>query len=255
MTLLELIYYFSLYSGMGFVLEFLFRSVVSRSLVYPGFLYGPYCPIYGVGLILMQLLLAPFQGNLFLFLLLAFFLTSFIEYVTGYLLEKLLGVRLWDYKDKLLNIQGRVALQFSLFWTLLAYLFVYRLHPIVVGLSQGVLESSLAPVLGFFLLVVFSVDTAMSVNKAIYIRQNISGLELLSREIEELKNGAGERLEQLRIDYEERLSRLLRSNRQLLIYSNPKFISKRFPGVMESLKEAREKLRKVHWFKEEKNDS
>ncbi len=251
MSLLEAVWYFSFYSALGFLLELAYRSLVARRIVYPGFLYGPWLPIYGFGLLAVLLALTPLKGNLPLFLAGAFFVTSALEYVTGAALERLLGVRLWDYRDKLLNIHGRVALEFSLAWTGLSYLFVYWIHPLVARAGRGMMESIWGQLGGLLLVIAFSADAALSLNQAIYLKKKISALELLRQEIEELRAEAEERLDALRLEYELRVKSLLDKNRKFLVYSNPKLISQRFPRVMESLREARERIRHVRIFKED----
>lgn len=53
-----------------------------------GFLAGPVCPIYGCGVSLIVLCLSPVQGNLLLLFVGSVLLTSLIEFVTGFVLEK-----------------------------------------------------------------------------------------------------------------------------------------------------------------------
>ena len=45
--------YFVIYSILGWVLESIFRSICEKKLINTGFLKGPFCPIYGVGAIIM----------------------------------------------------------------------------------------------------------------------------------------------------------------------------------------------------------
>ena len=43
------IYYFLFFSLLGWIIEALYRSAIDRRLINPGFLAGPYLPIYGFG--------------------------------------------------------------------------------------------------------------------------------------------------------------------------------------------------------------
>lgn len=243
MGLPELVWYFTVYAFMGFVLETAYRSLVVGKLVYPGFLYGPWLPIYGTGLLVVLLLLSPFKGNVWLFLVLAFLLTSALEYVTGWLLETLMGMRLWDYREMFLNLHGRISLSYSLGWTALSGVFVYFIHPLVSGRLGGFIGSPIGGVSASFLLAALSVDTALSVNRAIYIKSKMGLLELLRREIEELADAGGERLVALREEYEGRMHKLLSGNRHLLVYTRSKFMSGRFPQMAVALMEFRDRFR------------
>ena len=61
--------YFLVYSIAGWFMESVFRSISERKLINTGFLYGPFCPIYGCGAIIMLIFLKNLQEKtLILFL-------------------------------------------------------------------------------------------------------------------------------------------------------------------------------------------
>lgn len=256
----QLFFYFIFYSFLGFILETIYRSIVSRRLVYPGFLYGPYCPIYGFGLITLLLLLVPIKGITWVFIPAAFIIISLLEYVTGYLLEKLLDLRLWDYSSNFLNINGRISLKFSIYWTILAYVFIHFIHPVFQRIP-GILEDiGILGMLKYLIIPLMFLDLLFTVNKAIYTRKKISALDLILNEIEGLKDNAEDRIEALmdnaedriealKQDYEELLARLMKVNRNLFIYG---ISSRKFPKVIKTIREAGKNLKIYKWFKEDK---
>ena len=63
----DLFLYFIFYSFLGWVMETCYCSVCERRLVPRGFLYGPICPFYGAGVLLMILFFTPLKRNLVLF--------------------------------------------------------------------------------------------------------------------------------------------------------------------------------------------
>ena len=67
----SLFLYFILYSFLGWVMETCYCSIVEQRLVARGFLYGPICPIYGGGVVLMILFFTPLKQNLVLFYVVA----------------------------------------------------------------------------------------------------------------------------------------------------------------------------------------
>ena len=75
--------YFIIYSILGWILESVFRSICERKLINTGFLKGPFCPIYGVGALIMILLLSRFENNIILLFVISFFTLTFWEYVVG----------------------------------------------------------------------------------------------------------------------------------------------------------------------------
>ncbi|MFA5468990.1 MAG: putative ABC transporter permease, partial [Sphaerochaetaceae bacterium] len=87
--------WFFFYSVIGWIYETILCSVAQKRFINRGFFNGPYCPIYGFGALLNILLLSEIK-NLFLLFLAAFLLTTILEYVSSWGLEKLFHARWWD---------------------------------------------------------------------------------------------------------------------------------------------------------------
>lgn len=126
--------YFIAYSFLGWCVETTYCCISERRWVARGFLYGPICPIYGVGVLLMILFFAPLSGNLVVFYGTATVVMSAWEYLVGWFLETTTHIKYWDYSDKPFNIKGRVCLQISLCWGVLSYITIFCIHPHVASL-------------------------------------------------------------------------------------------------------------------------
>lgn len=125
---------FAVYSFGGWLIEVAYRSLTQRRWVNPGFLRGPFVPLYGFGAALVVALQAPLAGLHPLPQMLAYGLVlTALEYLVGMLLERVLHLRLWDYSRDPLNLRGRVSLPFSAAWAALAYAFARLLHPHVAA--------------------------------------------------------------------------------------------------------------------------
>ncbi|MDD3218755.1 MAG: putative ABC transporter permease [Lachnospiraceae bacterium] len=111
----------------GWCMEVLFRSIVHHQLTIPGFLLGPYCPIYGMGMLLVMFLCDPKHKVTSYFKIVI--LTSLLEYVISFISENLFGRLLWDYSGLPLSIGTRVSLVFSLAWGLLGMGFLLLVEP------------------------------------------------------------------------------------------------------------------------------
>jgi len=114
--ILDLLFYFFLYSIIGWILESVYKSVLDKKMINSGFLYGPYCPIYGFGAVIMLLFLNKFENNIFLLFLTAFIILTIWEYIVGIFLEKVYHTKYWDYSTYRFNIKGRVCLLNSFYW-------------------------------------------------------------------------------------------------------------------------------------------
>lgn len=122
----------------GWIIELFFRHFTNpeKRWINPGFCTGPYLPIYGLGLIVLYLIVSlessftisnQLLSNLLLIVLITISLTA-IEYIAGIICLKVTKVRLWDYSNEFGNIQGIICPKFSLFWTLLGAIYCLFLH-------------------------------------------------------------------------------------------------------------------------------
>lgn len=114
----QIILLFFIYSFIGWLWETVYCSLKAKKFVYRGFLVGPYCPIYGFGVLSVLYFVEPFENNLLVLYVGSAVLVTILEYVTSYGLEKLFHASWWDYHDVPFNLNGRVALPVSLFWGL-----------------------------------------------------------------------------------------------------------------------------------------
>ena len=124
--------YFIIYSIVGYIIETLFGLFTKGMLESrKGFLYGPFCPIYGVGAVAMILGLQCFKKNNYTLFFGGFLVGSIVEYIISYLGEVIFKVNWWDYSNNFLNINGRICFTFSLFWGLLALYLIRHFNPII----------------------------------------------------------------------------------------------------------------------------
>ena len=129
-------YYFSLfiiYSFIGWIMEVVWNLFTDKKLVNRGFLIGPYCPIYGVGCLLLILLLGKFKSDPVILFFMSIIVCSILEYSTSYIMEKLFKARWWDYSEYKLNLNGRICAATMIPFGILGVLVVYYLNPFVSG--------------------------------------------------------------------------------------------------------------------------
>lgn len=146
LILREFAWIFLIYGFVGWCTEVIFAAVNSGKFVNRGFLNGPICPIYGFGILAVVRLLKPFGNNILLLFVGSVLITSGLEYITGFLLEKLFHQKWWDYSDVPFNIQGYICLKFSLLWGLACMFIVEIIHPLVIKFIH-LLPSTLSTIL------------------------------------------------------------------------------------------------------------
>ncbi len=120
--------FFAIYCFFGWVFESIYVSIEYRKPVNRGFLYGPVIPIYGFGAVTIVFFTAPFKDNSFLTFLSGMLAATALEYVTGYVMEKMFGVRYWDYTYEPLNLNGYICLGCSLMWGMFSVLVTNYIH-------------------------------------------------------------------------------------------------------------------------------
>lgn len=122
---------FILYSFCGFLLEVAFARVIhSPKQDRKCLILLPLCPVYGLGALMILWLSDALDAGLLGVMAIGFLSASLAEYLMGAFYERVLGVQFWDYAQMPLNLDGRVCLLFSLFWTVLALVLVYWAAPL-----------------------------------------------------------------------------------------------------------------------------
>lgn len=160
------ILFFFIYAVIGWILETIYCVYELGYFTKRGFLFGPLCPIYGYGAVILLLFLQPVKDNAFKLFFTAAIVFTIFEYLVGYGLESLFLMNFWDYTGQFLNINGRVTLAFCAIWGLFAIVFINYLHPLVekfVNWVIGKIPSAIPATIVKALVVIFIVDTVLSV--------------------------------------------------------------------------------------------
>lgn len=152
MNFKELILYFFIYAFLGWCTEVSFATLKTGKFVNRGFLNGPICSIYGFGMILVLLLLNPLRNKLFLLFIFSILVATFLEFVTGFVLEKFFHRKWWDYSNEPFNIKGYICLRFSIIWGLCCVFVISIIHPLIEKLVHF-----LPNVVSIILIVIFIV--------------------------------------------------------------------------------------------------
>lgn len=162
---------FIIYSIIGWIIEVLATFKDNKCFVNRGFLIGPYCPIYGVCAILMLLFL-PRLDNIFALFVLATLISSIVEYMTSYVMEKLFKARWWDYSNRLFNINGRICLKFCLAFGLCGVILLKYLNPCIAN-YLNLIPVSMINILFYLFLLIFIIDVIISFNVVMKIKDTL----------------------------------------------------------------------------------
>lgn len=177
-TLLTLCFLFFVGSCIGWCIEVVFRRIfTAKKWINPGFLTGPYLPLYGFGVVGMYLLCLipidtgmPWLNALITIAIIGVTMTV-IEYLAGLIFIKGMRVKLWDYSNRWGNIQGIICPLFSFLWLAVGVLYYFVIDPFVISWVEWFVSNMpFAFVVGFFF-GVFTIDFSHSINLTVKIRK------------------------------------------------------------------------------------
>lgn len=130
----QLLWLYMIYSFVGWCGEVVLAAVKRHRFVNRGAVSGPVCPVYGVGAVAVAIFLPELRGNLFFLFLGGMVLNTFVEYVTGRLMEMALHKKWWDYSEERFNLGGYICLKTSMIWGLCSVLMILFLNPLFLKL-------------------------------------------------------------------------------------------------------------------------
>lgn len=253
--IIKIIFYFFMYSLLGWAMESIYLSIGQRRLVNTGFLYGPFCPIYGFGAVVLYVLLIHLQGKPVLIFLAGFFVLSVWEYFVGFLLEKLFKTKYWDYSNNKFNFQGRICLLNSIYWGILGVVFIQFIHPFIESKILLIPEMPLQINVSIIMIIVLA-DAINTIVRVKNIRTTLEKIEKLNTQIkeklQELKEQKFDDEKHIHLDLQEVVQNLEKKRRHIAynLYKRVTRLKKAFPAI--DSKEITEILNKKIEFKKKK---
>ena len=164
----KILCYFFIYSFIGWVLETLYAFYIYGHFTPRGFLFGPICPIYGYGAIILILFMNTYKNHSIKLFVYASIVFSAFEYFVGFALEAIFGIVWWDYTTEFFNLNGRICAFNSVIWGIFAILFINKIHPFFEKKINKLLEkisSNLFIIILNILLISHIIDTVLSTIK------------------------------------------------------------------------------------------
>lgn len=199
MGIYEILAYFFVYGVLGWCVEVAFAAVKEGRFVNRGFLNGPICPIYGVGVTVVVYFLTPYKDNLILLYALSTVLVTVLEGLTGYLMDKIFHHKWWDYTNQPLNIGGYVCLIFSLVWGVACVLIVRVIHPVIHKILTFIPHT-----LGLIMLAVLEicifVDLYVTAAGILKLNHQLEAMAKIAAELHEISDKLGENIHEGMMD-------------------------------------------------------
>ena len=199
MQIYYLMLYFFVYGFLGWCTEVAYATTKQRKFVNRGFLNGPICPIYGVGVTVVVYFLTPYKDNLILLYALSTVLVTVLEGLTGYLMDKIFHHKWWDYTNQPLNIGGYVCLIFSLVWGVACVLIVRVIHPIIHKILTFI-PHTLGLVMLAVLEICIFVDLYVTAAGILKLNHQLEAMAKIAAELHEISDKLGENIHEGMMD-------------------------------------------------------
>ena len=178
--------FFYLYCFFGWIFESTYVSLKQKRFVNRGFLRLPMLPLYGSGAVMMLWVSLPFQDSLILTYISGVIGATALEYVTGYVMERLFRVRYWDYSNQPFNVHGYICLTSSIAW---GFLTIFMTHVIHKPIERAVLAMPLMWNLFFvfFVTVIFIYDSIVCTKEALAFGKSLEAMKKVRAELDNLQ--------------------------------------------------------------------
>lgn len=154
---------FIIYAFIGWIIEIIYEYVRNGKFVNRGFLIGPYVPIYGIGCLLMILLLTRYLDDFITLFIMCIVTFSLLEYITSYVMEKLFKARWWDYSDMKFNLNGRICLETMIPFGLGGIFVMYVVNPIFMHILTS-MPDILLTIFSIVIGILYTTDLCVSIN-------------------------------------------------------------------------------------------
>ena len=185
--------YFFVYGFLGWCTEVAFAAWKEHRFVNRGFLNGPICPVYGIGVTLVVHFLSPYRSNLIILYITSTILVTALEWLTGFILERVFHNKWWDYSNMPLNLNGYVCLLFSLIWGVACVLIVDFIHPVIHKLLLYI-----PVIVGVIILIILGIgmfaDLYVTASGILKMNKRLAAMQEIADELHEISDKIGENI-------------------------------------------------------------
>jgi uncharacterized membrane protein len=252
---------------LGWICETVYCAIIDKQYVNRGFLKGPFCPIYGVGALVVIVILTTISNNTVSLFLTAMIFASTLEYITGFLLESIFKLKWWDYSNYKFNIKGRVCLLNSILFGVLSILTIKVINPIITEMVKDITLNMIIWICSISIIYLV-IDTAITVYKVLQLddklkemyvlveeikaksesyklilQQNLSRFDQLREQENEKITHAKEQISKLKVKLESIILRSKSVNKRI-IKAFPNIKSLKYQYSLDKLKEEIEKIKR-----------
>lgn len=196
---------FTIYSFLGWCVEVSFAACKTGKFVNRGFLNGPVCPIYGFGATIVIVCLSPILDNIFILFIGSILLTSVLELITGFLLEKIFQQKWWDYSNAKFNIGGYICLRFSVIWGIACTFTLKIVQPLVYGIIN-IIPDLIGEIVVYSIQIILITDFIITILSIQKLNKRLKLLNDIAQKLKYMSNTVGESISEKSINLSEKIT-------------------------------------------------
>lgn len=223
---------FIIYSILGWIMECTLGLIQKHKFINRGFLIGPYCPIYGVGVVSVSLLLTRFSNNIIVLFLLSTIICGTLEYLTSYFMEKIFKARWWDYSQKKFNINGRICIETLIPFGIISTFVICIANPWMID-KLHLIPHNILNYIVIVILILYIIDCCISFNIILRFKnlnkQEKDNTEEITKKVRET---AEEAIKKLNIEKEILIKKINIS--RLRLEKNVKYTRKKYQSKIKN---------------------
>lgn len=162
--LIHAILLFAIGGFFGYIFETFWELIKTKKIVNrQGLWYSVFKPIYGIGLILLTLLLFKLKDKNFIIIFICgIIIGTVFEYLASLFQEYIFHTCSWDYSKMSANLDGRVNLLYSFLWGILSLSWIKLGYPYYIKLFNLVYNHQILKIFTFLLLLFLIFDITIT---------------------------------------------------------------------------------------------
>ncbi|MGM9970924.1 MAG: putative ABC transporter permease [Anaeroplasmataceae bacterium] len=224
-------------SLIGYLIEVFYRRFVSQKRwMNPGFLKGPYLPLYGFGLVALYVICSidlniPRVYEVITKSIIILVAMTLIELIAGLIFVKGMKIKLWDYSDRWLNFEGIICPLYSFFWGIIGFGYFMYIHPLIVDVvnywSQNqILSFFVGAIFGIFIVdVVVELNVATKISAFAHKHNMTLNYEVMRTSIKELPGKIKDKINNSKEIYKENVEVFLNNEKNVDRFAIAGFIT------------------------------
>ena len=229
---------FFIYSILGWIVEIINGLIQTKKIVNRGFLIGPYCPIYGIGVCLLTALLSKYANDIPILFFMSMLICGTLEYFTSYIMEKVFKARWWDYSKRKFNINGRICLETLIPFGIAGVVLVKYVNPFFLQ----ILEFDALKFILIIISVIFIIDFVFSFKGILGFRKTTKQVE---KEVKDNTEEISKHMKELATEKYEELKEMAIKKKFAFHEATTYTIIKLKQGASEKINDAKEDLQDV----------